>query len=79
MTGCMWSKQCYVKELVELQFRKYRGCGVDRRRVWYGCVCKTGRGVLAVQTRIDGIDKGKAVFDGTKAQIKMRGVRRKYE
>ena len=44
-------------------------CGV----VW--CVCRTGIGVFAVQTRMNGIDEGKTVCDGTKVPIKTRRVR----
>ena len=48
-------------------------CGV----VWCGvvCVCITERGAFEMQIRIDGVDRGKKVCDGTTVPIKMRGVR----
>ena len=45
-------------------------CGV----VWCG-VCITERGAFEMQIRIDGVDRGKKVCDGTTVPIKMIGVR----
>ena len=42
--------------------------------MWCGCVCRTGREVFTVKTRIDEVDRGKIVCDGTKVLIKMRGL-----
>jgi len=47
--------------------------------VWLGDVCRTNRGAVVVQTRIDRVDKVKATFDGAKVPTKMRGVRRQQE
>ena len=44
--------------------------------MWWHDACRMGRGAVAVQIRIDGVDKVKVIFDGSKNPIKMRGVRR---